>query len=116
MIKRPPRISYADNRDWGEKSVEEKYVGLGKGKNQAPMYQKKTYHKKIIVDLEGYGDVRFLHEALKIAVEGTVIKLCEGVHICKSTITKGGIKIEPYYKDKPVYLLGDEGPTIKINV
>jgi len=33
MIKRPPRISYPDNRDWGEKSVEEKYVGLGKGKN-----------------------------------------------------------------------------------
>lgn len=51
-----------------------------------------------------------------MAEEGTVIKLCEGVHFCRTTIRKGGIKIEPYYKDRPVYLLGDEGPTIKIDV
>ena len=72
--------------------------------------------RKIVVDLDGYGDVSTLDEALALASEGTVIKLCEGVHICKTTIRQGGIKIEPYYKDKPVYLLGDEGPTIKIDV
>lgn len=72
--------------------------------------------KKIIVDIEGYGDVQTLEEALGLATEGTVIKLCEGVHVCKNTIKQGGIKIEPYYKDKPVYLLGDEGPTLKIDV
>lgn len=116
MIKRPPKISYPDNRGWGDKSVEEKYAGFGSRKFNAPMYQKKKYNKKIIVDLEGYGDCRFLSEAIRMAEEGTVIKLCEGVHFCKSTITKGGIKIEPYYKDKPAYLLGDEGPTIKIKV
>lgn len=77
---------------------------------------KRDYQKKIIVDVEGYGDVTSLNEALEIATEGTVIKLCEGVHFCKTTIKVGGIKIEPYYKDKPVYLLGDEGPTIKIDV
>lgn len=53
---------------------------------------------------------------MKIATEGTVIKLCEGIHLCRSVITQGGIKIEPYYKDRLVYLLGSDGPTIKINV
>lgn len=66
--------------------------------------------------MEGYGDVQTLGEALQLASEGTVIKLCEGVHFCKSTIKIGGIKIEPYYKDRPCYLLGDAGPTIKIDV
>jgi hypothetical protein len=66
--------------------------------------------------VEGYGDCRTLDEALELAQEGTIIKLCEGVHMCRSTIKVGGIKIEPYYKDRPVYLLGDEGPTIKIDV
>jgi hypothetical protein len=51
-----------------------------------------------------------------MASEGTVIKLCEGVHLCRSVIRQGGIKIEPYYKDRLVYLLGSDGPTIKIDV
>ena len=68
------------------------------------------------MDIEGFGDVTTLDEALEIAQEGTVIKLCEGVHLARTTITKGGIKIEPYYKDKLVYILGNEGPTIKIDV
>ncbi len=38
------------------------------------------------------------------------------MHICHATIRQGGIKIEPYYKDRLVYLLGAEGPTIKIEV
>ena len=79
-------------------------------------FYKKKFAKKIIVDVEGYGDVTTLDEALSLAQEGTCIKLCEGVHICRSTIKKGGIKIEPYYKDKPAYLLGNEGPTIRIDV
>jgi hypothetical protein len=105
-VKLPSKPSGA----WGEKSVEERFGGT-KGS-----FYKKKFSKKIVVDAEGYGDVTTLHEALELAVEGTVIKLCEGVHICKTTIRKGGIKIEPYYKDKPAYLLGDEGPTIKIDV
>jgi hypothetical protein len=31
-------------------------------------------------------------------------------------IRQGGIKIEPYYKDRLVHLLGSDGPTIKIDV
>ena len=68
------------------------------------------------MDVEGFGDVLSLDEALEIAQEGTTIKLCEGVHLAKTTITKGGIKIEPYYKDKLVYILGSEGPALKIDV
>ena len=51
-----------------------------------------------------------------MATEGTVIKMCEGVHMCRATIRQGGIKIEPYYKDRLVYLLGNEGPTLKVDV
>ncbi len=57
-----------------------------------------------------------LDEALELAQEGTVIKLCEGVHLCRAIVKKGGIKIEPYYKDRLVYILGSEGPAIKIDV
>lgn len=31
-------------------------------------------------------------------------------------IDKPGIKIEPRHKDKPVYLLGNEGPVIKVDM
>jgi hypothetical protein len=92
-----------------------KYAGFGGGASPST-FQKRKFLKKIIVDMEGYGDVTSLDEALLLAQEGTVIKLCEGVHICKNTISVGGIKIEPYHKDRPTYLLGDEGPTIKIDV
>jgi hypothetical protein len=69
-----------------------------------------------VVDVEGFGDVSTLDEALELAQEGTVIRLCEGVHLSRSVIRKGGIKIEPYYKDKLVYILGNDGPAIKIDV
>jgi F-box protein 11 len=71
--------------------------------------------KKIIVDIEN-GDVKTLEEALEIAEEGTIIKLCEGVYTCNVVINKPGIKIEPRDKDKPVYLLGNEGPVIKVDL
>mmetsp|Transcript_40553 Transcript_40553/g.39078 ORF Transcript_40553/g.39078 Transcript_40553/m.39078 type:complete len:85 (+) Transcript_40553:564-818(+) len=51
-----------------------------------------------------------------MAEEGTVIKLCEGVYTCNVRITKPGIKIEPRDKDKPVYLLGNEGPVITVDL
>jgi hypothetical protein len=66
--------------------------------------------------VEGFGDVQSLDEALELAQEGTVIKLCEGVHLARSTVRKGGIKIEPYYKDRLVYILGNEGPALKVDV
>ena len=69
-----------------------------------------------MVDVEGFGDVLTLDEALDLSQEGTVIKLCEGVHLSSAVIKKGGIKIEPYYKDKLVYILGSDGPAIKIDV
>lgn len=68
------------------------------------------------MDIEGYGDVRTLEEALEYAQEGTLIKMCEGVHFSCAVIKIGGIRIEPYYKDRAVYLLGNYGPTIKIDV
>lgn len=60
--------------------------------------------------------MRTLEEALEYAQEGTRIKLCEGVHFSRAVIKIGGIRIEPYYKDRAVYLLGDDGPTIKIDI
>ena len=62
------------------------------------------------------GDAKSLEEAIAMAEEGTVIKLCEGVYTCNIKITKPGIKIEPRDKDKPVYLLGNEGPVITIGI
>lgn len=78
-------------------------------------FGKQKFVKKIIVDMEK-GDVRSLEEALEIAEEGTIIKLCEGVYTCNVEINKPGIKIEPRDKDKPVYLLGNDGPVIKVNL
>ena len=63
-----------------------------------------------------HGEVKSLEEALQIAEEGTIIKLCEGVYTCNVTITKPGIKIQPRDKDKPVYLLGNDGPVIKVDL
>lgn len=57
-----------------------------------------------------------LDEALLVAEEGTIIKLTEGVYTCNVVITKPGIRIEPRDKDKPVYLLGNEGPVVKIDM
>jgi F-box protein 11 len=57
-----------------------------------------------------------LDEALAVAEEGTIIKLTEGVYTCNVVIDKPGIKIEPRDKDKPVYLLGNEGPVVKIDM
>jgi len=62
------------------------------------------------------GDIKSLDEALEIAEEGTIIKLCAGVYTCNVKITKPGIKIEPRDKDKPVYLLGNDGPVIKVDL
>lgn len=42
--------------------------------------------------------------------------MSEGVYTCNVVIDKPGIKIEPRDKDKPVYLLGNEGPVIKIEM
>lgn len=62
------------------------------------------------------GNCRTLDEALAIAEEGTIIKLSEGVYTCNVVISKPGIKIEPRDKDRPVYLLGNEGPVIKVDM
>lgn len=55
-----------------------------------------------------------MEEAIERAEEGTVIKLCEGVYTCGVVIKTPGLKIEPRDKDKPVYLLGNEGPVIRV--
>jgi hypothetical protein len=62
------------------------------------------------------GDVKTLDEAIRLAEPGTVIKLCEGVYTCNTVITTPGIKIEPRDKDKPVYILGNEGPVITVDL
>jgi hypothetical protein len=38
------------------------------------------------------------------------------VYTCNVKITKPGLKIEPRDKDKPVYLLGNEGPVINVDL
>ena len=62
------------------------------------------------------GPVNTLEQAIELAEEGTLIKLCEGVYTCNIKITKPGLKIEPREKDKPVYLLGNDGPVIKVDL
>jgi len=54
MIK-PPPINLEDKRLWADKTVEDKYAGVGT-KNGTPT-PKKKYLRKIVVDLDGYGDV-----------------------------------------------------------
>lgn len=70
----------------------------------------------IVLDIQGNGDCKTLEEAIEKAEEGTIIKLCEGVYTCNVKITKPGLKIEPRDKDKPVYLLGNDGPVIKVDL
>ena len=62
------------------------------------------------------GHYKTIEDALHDAEEGTIIKLSEGVYTCNILVTKPGIKIEPRDKDKPVYLLGNEGPVIKVEM
>lgn len=62
------------------------------------------------------GMYKTLEDALQVAERGTVIKLEEGVYTCNVVISKPGIKIEPRHKDRPVYLLGNEGPVIKVDM
>ena len=82
--------------------------GAGGGGGKKEVY-------KIIVDPEN-GPIKTLDEAIMQAQEGTLIKLCEGAYTCKVTITKPGIKIEPRDKDKSVFLIGNEGPAIKVDL
>lgn len=85
------------------------------GSTVKPVFKKQIFTKKIIVDADT-GDAKSLEEAINMAESGTVIKLCEGVYTCNIKITKPGIKIEPRDKDKPVYLLGNEGPVITVDL
>ena len=36
------------------------------------------------------------------------------MYTCNIVINKPGLKIEPRDKDKPVYLLGNDGPVIRV--
>ena len=51
-----------------------------------------------------------------LAQEGTIIKVTEGIYNCNVRITTPGIKIEPKEKDKPVYIIGNDGPTFTIDL
>ena len=55
-------------------------------------------------------------KSTKLKKPGTIIKLTEGVFTCNVEITKPGLKIEPREKDKPVYLLGNDGPVLKVKL
>ena len=55
MIK-PPPINLEDKRLWADKTVEDKYAGIGK-RGGTHTLNKKKYLRKIVVDLDGYGDV-----------------------------------------------------------
>jgi hypothetical protein len=72
---------------------------------------------KITVGAED-ADVKTLAEAIELAEPGTVIKLNEGRYRESIKITKPGLRIEPRMKnkDEAVYLLGEEGPCITIDL
>lgn len=72
---------------------------------------------KIIVGAED-SDVKTIAEAIELAEPGTVIKLNEGRYRESIKITKPGLRIEPRMKkkDEAVYLLGEEGPCITIDL
>ncbi len=99
----------------GGNSEEEKLISDKPDEPNGSQKPAKKMVKKIIVDMEN-GPIRTLEEAIDLAEEGTIIKLCEGVYTCNVKITKPGLKIEPREKDKPVYLLGNDGPVIKVEL
>ena len=102
-----------ENGDMGTmKSVRLNMEGAADAQGK-PGGKKEVY--KIIVDPEN-GPIKTLEEAILQAREGTLIKLCEGAYTCKVKITTPGIKIEPRDKDKSVFLIGNEGPAIKVEL
>jgi hypothetical protein len=73
---------------------------------------------KIIVGKDEDADVLTITEALELAEPGTVIKITEGRYKESIRITKPGIRIEPRTKekDKAIYLFGEEGPSITVDL
>ncbi|CAI2362896.1 unnamed protein product [Moneuplotes crassus] len=61
-------------------------------------------------------DFKTITEALERAQPGTIIKIDEGRYRESIRITKNNIRIEPRSKDKVVYLLGEEGPSITVDL
>lgn len=70
---------------------------------------------KLIVG-ETDSDHKTLAEALEVAAPGTIIKINEGYYHTNVKIKTPGLRIEPRHKDKAVYLLGEEGPSITIDL
>lgn len=63
-------------------------------------------------------DFKTLSEAVENAEPGSIIKISEGTYRDTIKITKPGLRIEPRnkQKDKAVYVLGEEGPCITIDL
>ena len=65
---------------------------------------------------EMIGKYKTLDEALKNVEPYTTIFLTEGVYTITEPITKPGLIIEKRDKDEHVYIIGNEGPVIKIEL
>lgn len=74
--------------------------------------------RSLIIVGEKDADVATLREAVEIAQPGSVIKINEGRYRETVKITKPGLRIEARNKDKDkaVYVLGEEGPCITIDL
>jgi len=72
----------------------------------------------IIVGKGEDADVPTITEAVEMAEPGTVIKVDEGRYKENIIITKADLRIEARGKDKvnSVYLLGEEGPCITVDL
>lgn len=60
--------------------------------------------------------IKTLEQALREAEPYTTIKLCEGVYTCNDPIDKPGLIIEKRDKQSQVYIIGNDGPVIRIRL
>ena len=74
----------------------------------------------MLVGVDANGNVFDKYKTLDEALEGvepfTTIFLTEGVYSITHPITKPGLIIEKRDKDEHVYIVGNEGPVIKIEL
>jgi len=78
-------------------------------------YYDESARQSILVDPE-HGPFYTLEDALDQCEPFTTIFLTEGVYTCCIEINKVGIIVEKRDIEKKVYILGNEGPVIRVNI
>lgn len=113
------RNAYRSQRSYSIENSSDNGFGEGDG-SRGILLPKQTMTAKAeikyLVGDSDEADFKTITEALERASPGTVIKLDEGRYRESIVITKDNIRIEPRSKDGVVYLLGEEGPSITVDL